>query len=117
MKLWVDDIRPAPIGWYWAKNFEQAVKLFQSYKITHASLDHDLAPEHYVENAETKEKTGYDLINWMERFKIWPSESCVVHSLNPVGARRMAEVIARHYECRVDQILKPFNFEESRKIF
>lgn len=69
MKLWLDDIRPAPEGWVWAKTYDEAIHHLTSMKtalaretpmpdlglvswlefwtITHMSLDHDLADVHY----------------------------------------------------------------------
>lgn len=51
MKLWVDDIRPAPEGWTRAETISEAIKLIQMYGagdfsspgITHVSLDHDIS--------------------------------------------------------------------------
>lgn len=45
MKLWVDDIRPAPYGWTRAETISQAINLLYRYreKITHISLDHDIS--------------------------------------------------------------------------
>lgn len=44
MKLWVDDYRPAPRGWVWAKNVTAAVRMLSSYPGDTAivSLDHDI---------------------------------------------------------------------------
>ena len=89
MKLWLDDIRLPPTNEYWwAKSVEDAIYILKSVNVTHASLDHDLG-----EGVQT----GYDLCNWMERNNIWPLESCVVHSMNPVGRMQMQVVIDRHY--------------------
>lgn len=75
-----------------------------SRQVTVASLDHDLADEHYRQEAPltaaqiealNREKTGYDVICWMERTGIWP-DRIVIHSMNPTGARRMAEVACRY---------------------
>jgi hypothetical protein len=54
MKLWVDDIRPAPKGWVWAKSYSQARRLLEQndWNFDTISLDHDLGGE----------KTGYDLL-------------------------------------------------------
>lgn len=66
MKLWLDDERPAPEGWVWAKTANEAIHLLESmrsaplhqelwdhqgmsdfWKISHMSFDHDLADIHY----------------------------------------------------------------------
>ena len=102
MKLWLDDVRPCPFigNWLIAKNYEQAVIIMQENEIEEAWLDHDLAPEHYVDVVEDQqwtEKTGYDFVLWMKDNNKWPSKICMVHSLNPVGSKRMCEDIAQHY--------------------
>lgn len=41
-KLWLDDVRPAPEGWTWCKNIEDAKALLLTGTVVEASLDHDL---------------------------------------------------------------------------
>ena len=101
MKLWLDDVRQCPfIGdWKIAKDYEQAIYIMENNEIEEVWLDHDLAPEHYdqKEETETQEETGYDVVLWMKESNKWPTNVCMVHSMNPVGARRMCEIIAEHY--------------------
>jgi hypothetical protein len=70
MKLWLDDERPQPEGWVWAKTADEAIHHLTSHQhmqdparveflnrydpglpplftITHMSFDHDLADVHY----------------------------------------------------------------------
>ena len=98
MKLWLDDVRPCPFigNWKIAKNYDEAVAIMSSYEIEEAWLDHDLAREHY-EDKQTEEKTGYDFVLWMLENDKWPKDTCIVHSLNPVGAKRMCDIIAEHF--------------------
>lgn len=105
MKLWLDDVRQpwkfGCIGWEWAKTADEAIALLKTGAVTQASLDHDLAPEHYpfaeVPEAEYKEKTGYTVVLWMEENNVWPVDGVTVHSMNPVGRTRMMVVICAHY--------------------
>lgn len=105
MLLWLDDVRVPPSSqWTWVKNYYEAIKALQSDKvISFASLDHDLADEHYDpetwedENYPYHEKTGYDVICWMEENNVWPVNGVRCHSMNPVGRRRINTVIERHY--------------------
>lgn len=118
VNLWLDDVRPCSYvgNWLVAKNYDEAVMIMQNYTVRHSSLDHDLAPEHYVPNGYDRpevynnftEKTGYDFVKWMEANDCWPQQPPIVHSLNPVGARRMAEIIADHYDCHVSGLLQPY---------
>ncbi len=92
MKLWLDDIRPAPNGWFWSPNAEDAMNILRAFReeITHMSFDHDLG------DTSIPEKTGYTVALWMAEHEIWPTEECTVHSANPVGARRIQGVIDRY---------------------
>lgn len=88
--LWLDDERPAPEGWTHVKTVVEAISyLTGKEEVECASLDHDLGEFTH---------TGYDLVCFMEKFPgTWPTRACVVHSMNPIGARRMQVVINRHY--------------------
>lgn len=82
MKIWLDDIRPAPAGWVWAKTFDKCVFLLSNNKVEEISLDHDLG---------TKE-SGYDILCLMETWVInrnYNPPKINIHSANPVGRARM----------------------------
>jgi hypothetical protein len=99
MFLWLDDIRnPAEhgaIGAVWAKTYEEAICLLETEQFTVVSLDHDLTMAQTLGDGD-KEKTGYDVVTWMEEHNIWP-ERVFVHSANPSGRYRMFLVIQKHY--------------------
>jgi hypothetical protein len=101
VNLWLDDNRPCPFigNWVHAKNYDEAKKIMLENEVQEAWLDHDLSQEHYEQaNPEDyKEKTGYDFVLWMKENNMWPTKDCIVHSLNPIGAERMCEIIAEHY--------------------
>lgn len=42
MKLWLDDVRPAPEGWTWVKTVDEARARLVAGGVDHLSLDHDL---------------------------------------------------------------------------
>lgn len=42
LKIWLDDMRPAPDGWRWVRTVEEAIELMSSGEVVEASLDHDL---------------------------------------------------------------------------
>ena len=110
-RLWLDDVRPNPfIGedWLIAKNYDQAVKILEENDIYVAYLDHDLGYwniddifdyENIVlkDGYDDEEKTGYDLVKWMEANNRFPTKMCYVHSANIVGAKRMCHVLSDHY--------------------
>lgn len=102
--LWLDDLRRPPadllggVPWFWAKTYAEAVGFMMNNSPAWASLDHDLADEHYrdLDGTGFAEKTGYDFTLWMAEHNVWPTEGCVVHSWNSGGARRMCGVIDRY---------------------
>jgi len=106
--LWIDDVRECPyIGWVWAKNYDEAIEILKTNKVRQCSIDHDLSFLQYRNMYDPfTEKTGYDIVLWMEENDIWPEEVPIVHSHNPVGAKRMADVISNYYQCYPTSILR-----------
>ena len=92
MKLWLDDIRdPAKfghIGWTWVKTADEAIEALKTGQVTQASLDHDLSIGRTL-GYDDGEKTGHDVVVWMEENGVYPEDGVEVHSQNPVGKRRM----------------------------
>lgn len=118
MQLWLDDVRDPVkfgfIGAHWAKTYDEAIAALQTGKVASASLDHDIGacadcvaknlhigdmrtPETTFFNRCLHEKTGYDVVCWMEENNVWPIDGVRVHSANPVGRARMQQVIDKHY--------------------
>jgi hypothetical protein len=115
MNLWLDDVRPAPDGWVHAKTIQEAMPHLESGQVEQASLDHDLGMCETCLGGRTYEEwlnenwrgenrvvampncehygTGYTLVCWMEETGHWPKQKPTVHSANPVGRRRMQQVI------------------------
>lgn len=91
MKLWVDDLRPAPDStWTVARSFGAAVSKLYSAKqrnlrLEAISLDHDLG--------ETS--TGYDLLKLVVEYGWWP-DVLTFHTSNVVGRENMSQ-LARRY--------------------
>ena len=105
MKLWLDDIRDPVLfgktGWTWAKTADEAITLLKTGEVIKASLDHDLGVRSTLGlndyGVAPYEQTGYDVVCWMEENNVWPIEGVTVHSSNPVGRKRMEQVINKHY--------------------
>ena len=98
MKLWLDDVRNPIIhgytGFIWVKTAEEAIEYLKKGDVKFASLDHDLGEQATLGNWVND---GYDVILWMEENNIWPIDGVRVHSLNPVGRKRMEVVVKAHY--------------------
>jgi len=87
MKLWVDDLRPAPEGWRWAKSSAVAVGMLSYYGagVKEISLDHDLGDE----------DTTRRVVLWMCERKQWP-DVVRVHTANPVGREWLVGMAERY---------------------
>ena len=94
MKVWLDDMRPAPTGWVHVRTPEEVIELLRGGGVEELSLDHDLGLD-----VGARERTGYDVLVWLEReiaLGRWafPLPAIGVHSANPVGRKRMEQAIA-----------------------
>ena len=101
MKLWIDDMRPAPDGYYWIKSvnfaiqfismcefFETRMDLEGSYKIDLIDIDHDAGDWAY-------DGGDYiELLNWLEARGL--SYPIHIHSMTPVGAENMRRIIKKN---------------------
>lgn len=107
MKLWVDDIRPAPEGYIWCKSVNEAKeriqyieRINQRYR-THTSagiededeielidIDHD-AGEYAADGGDY-----IKLLDWLEKTnRDYPIH---IHSMNVVGVENMRRIIQRN---------------------
>lgn len=101
INIWLDDERPQPLGTKWVrvKTSKECIDYLveaakTNEKINCLSLDHDLG--------EPEAGTGYDVVCFLEEMKYtnenfpMPFE-IYVHSANPVGRKRMLQVINKLY--------------------
>lgn len=103
IKLWHDDVRPAPEGWMWARTNAQAQAILESaWPVEEISMDHDLGfhgveipddPDEFLAVMQLKgdEEEGTELVEWMIANDRVPPR-ITIHSWNPDGARRMARL-------------------------
>lgn len=112
MKLWVDDVRPAPEGYVWLKSVNDAkmhiesieevpcnkTRIYTVYfpypletdrtQIELIDIDHDAGE--YVSNGGDYIK----LLDWLEETgRNYPIR---IHSMNPVGVENMRRIIQRN---------------------
>jgi NAD+-processing family protein with receiver domain len=118
VRLWHDDIRPAPDGWVWARTNGAAQEILLRDHVGEISLDHDLGLHHFSEaeiaaNQEllfgrgSASETGYDLVNWMIEHRCVPPR-VTIHSWNPPGALAMAARLNRAgFDCAVVPFVLP----------
>lgn len=96
MKLWVDDVRPAPTGYLWAKSVndakdfiimsEASMSGFATCEII--DIDHDAGD--FVNDGGDYIK----LLDWLEETgRNYPVH---IHSMNPVGVENMRRIIQKN---------------------
>lgn len=87
MKLWLDDIRPAPEGWIWCKGPYEAIGYLSCNVVDEISFDHDLGDDTL---------SGYDVACKIEGFAhrkdILPLR-WAIHSANPIGRDRIRQAM------------------------
>ena len=101
MKLWVDDVRPAPKEYHWARSVNEAKKLItyyepmykvsggkSYYKIELIDIDHD-AGDYSCDGGDY-----INLLDWLEETgRNYPIH---IHSMNPVGIENMRQIIHKN---------------------
>ena len=94
MKIWLDDLRPAPNGYNIAQSVNEAIKLIvdaenNNIEIELIDLDHDLGD--YASDGGDAIK----LLDWLaERESFYP---VAIHTANPVGRANMERMIERFW--------------------
>lgn len=94
IKIWVDDIRPAPVGYEGTKSVDETIALIEEIEnhggtIEIIDLDHDLGD--YA-------RCGGDAIKILDylamRETFYP---IAIHTANPVGRANMERMIERYW--------------------
>lgn len=101
MKVWLDDERPAPVGWICARTVREAIRLLATEQVEEMSLDHDLGDFDDFGH----ERTGYDVLLWIEECATHRGRRVPrlhVHTSNPPARKRM-EVAIRTIERLFDR--------------
>lgn len=121
MKLWIDDIRPAPDGYEWCKSvndakrkiigLERQIELierkaneaFRNFHRTQSRLIRKLAARREIELIDIDHDAGdyvsdggdyIKLLDWLEETgRMYPIH---IHSMNPVGVENMRAIIKRN---------------------
>lgn len=107
MKIWIDDVRPAPEGYKWCKsvrlakyaiiNNEWLYRYSPQYnddcRIELIDIDHDA--EEYASDGGDYIK----LLDWLEETgRVYPIK---IHSMNSVGIANMRRIIERNGWCEI----------------
>ena len=100
MKIWVDDVRPAPEGYVWIKTVNDAIRYIEIYG---DYIDFDNTLVDCVELIDIDHDAGdfapyggdyIKLLDWLEETeRNYPIH---IHSMNPVGVTNMRAIIQRN---------------------
>ncbi len=89
MKVYLDDERIAPPGWFQVRWPNEVIDLLTSEHVTHLSLDHDLGDD--------ERGTGYDVVVWIEEAvatRSFVPPEITVHSANSSARIKMESGIS-----------------------
>ena len=100
MKLWIDDVRPAPEGYFWCKSVNEAIEEIKDreYRLQYyLNLEHEIELIDIDHDAGDFAQYGGDyirLLDWLEETgRNYPIR---IHSANPVGVQNMRRIIERN---------------------
>ena len=90
MKLWIDDIRPAPEGYVWHRTVNSAITYIRCFEseIELINMDHD-AGDYAIYGGDY-----IRLLDWLE--ETGRSYPIHIHSANVVGIENMRRIIKRN---------------------
>ena len=100
MKIWVDDIRPAPHGYYHAYSVNQAIEMIKVFEFF---FEYDMYDDETIQlidldhDAGDYECDGGDyirILDWLEKTK--RKYPIAIHTMNPVGAENMRRIIQKN---------------------
>lgn len=94
MKIWLDDLRPAPAGFLWCHSVNETKKVIAesetSQTIELIDCDHDLGD--YASDGGD----GIKLLDWLlKRGTLYP---IALHTMNPVGRENMRRMLQRYWK-------------------
>lgn len=104
MKLWIDDVRPAPEEYVWCKSVNKAKRIIMRYEFLYKDVKMDNSHFNYnIELLDVDHDAGdyaYDggdyikLLDWLEETgRNYPIH---IHSMNPVGRDNMLAIIRKN---------------------
>ena len=97
MKIWIDDIRPAPDGYVWVITVNYARQIITYINNNEDWMDETIELIDIDHDAGEYRNQGGDyikLLDWLEETgRNYPIR---IHSMNPVGVENMRRVIQRN---------------------
>lgn len=114
MKLYIDDLRACPPGWQLARTVTEAIRILATQDVEEVSIDHDISHSIALSYAghekdrskiarpfpcgETFEPVAWFLARTVERKYNGRTGTMhmkiTLHTANPIGAKKMQEILA-----------------------
>ena len=87
MKLWIDDIRPAPDGFIWCKSVNQAKAAITAY-------EHQYSCDNILIDLDNDAADYFKILDWLEEKNIVDTGYFFkIHSKNLIGIMKMEDII------------------------
>ena len=104
MKLWIDDVRPAPDGYVWVKSVNEFKRRFSHMTICLENLIDEVNLDHDAGCFAADGGDYIEILNYLEEVKenskihkfLIEDMKFHIHSQNPVGVENMRRIIKRN---------------------
>ena len=95
MKLWIDDVRPAPKGYIWCKSVNDTITTIIAAEIFHKTDKIELIDTDHDAGDYASDGGDYiRILDWLEETgRNYPIH---IHSMNAVGVQNMRAIIERN---------------------
>ena len=88
MKIWLDDIRPAPDGYVWCRSVNEVIGVISNTNDKIELIDCD----QYARDGGD----GIKLLDWLAEHGLF--YKIYLHTMNPVGKANMERLIRRYWK-------------------
>jgi hypothetical protein len=101
MKLWIDDVRPAPEGYRTVRSVNEAKEIFLAnelmYRLSGGKIYYEIELIDIDHDAGDFANDGGDYIKLLDWFEATGRNYPIrIHSMNPVGRENMRAIIRRN---------------------
>jgi hypothetical protein len=99
IKLYVDDLRKEPQGWVRAKTVSEAIRILATQDVSEVSLDHDISHRINMDSIARPFPCGetFEPVAWflhaVAKDVCRDKPKVTLHTANPIGAKKMAEIL------------------------
>lgn len=100
MKIWIDDVRPAPEGYIWCKSVNEAIDTIDAIGLNDEYFDLPISLVDLDHDAGDYAFDGGDYIKFLDYCEeCWGRDlpfDIRIHSMNPVGVQNMRAIIQKN---------------------